>query len=762
MKKKKINIPIMFCFDTNYVIPAAVAFYSLMEHASNKYDYSFYILHSDITLEQQNKLNETVKDFKNCKLEFIDMNHRLDDFWTKNYKGGHFSKEVMYKLLVASIFPNIDKIIVTDVDVVFLGDVSKSYFDLTDDDDAYIAGVKPIGKVSEYLKNYESDWTSEEIKKLGEICGGYLVMNLKKIREDNYETVFLKSLDENGHRLNQMEQDIFNITCYGKIKHLHLKYVACSYMWDFYKNDYDKETDLNYSKKEIEEAMEKPVQLHYATSIKPWKNVDCTLSEVWFKYIVKTPFLKEYLNDLPNKIITKKSEKEKLLLKTKKSIIKFFDEHDDKKIWRYLRLFIRILVIFFKNPTIIFKKYLYRNIKRKLKSKSFSLIIIDDVFPSPLSPFRYEEYYSYFCEFSNVYVATTGSSLPCLKEYRELNEVIKDFENINSRYIGKIFDISSKKREESFKILSKVKNPIAIIAFQKNLINELYDNLSWLEENNIPFILTLYPGGGFKLNEKSPDKNLKRILSSKSFKKVIVTQDITKNYLIKNNLCEKEKIEMVFGVVTPSTSLNASIKNKKYYYKDKKYLDICFVAHKYSKNGIDKGYDLFIESAKQLLKRHKNIKFHVVGDFSKDDVDVKQIIKHIEFHGILNNIDLNKLYGDMDIIISPTRPFKLSSGSFDGFPTGASTEAMLNGVCLITTDELKQNNNRYNNKDIIIVGTNSDEITSAVENLYNNPRQIISIAKSGRKKAKKLYSKKNQIDRRINIIDELGRKMYRK
>ncbi|WP_143428311.1 glycosyltransferase family 8 protein [Helicobacter sp. 13S00477-4] len=31
MKEKQI-IPLMFCFDTHYVIPAAVAFYSLLEN----------------------------------------------------------------------------------------------------------------------------------------------------------------------------------------------------------------------------------------------------------------------------------------------------------------------------------------------------------------------------------------------------------------------------------------------------------------------------------------------------------------------------------------------------------------------------------------------------------------------------------------------------------------------------------------------------------------------------------------------------------
>lgn len=351
-KETKINIPIMFCFDKNYVIPAAVAFYSLMENANKNYNYTFYILHSDIEEKQEIKLKETIKEFKNCKLEFLNMNNRLEEFWKTNYKGGHFSKEVMYKLLVASLFPKLDKIIVSDVDVVFLNDISESFFQLDTKEDIYIAGVQPIGKISNYLNNYKKQWNDEEINKMGEICGGYLVMNLKKIREDNMEEIFLKSLEENGYRLNQMEQDIFNITCHGHIKKIHLKYVACSYMWDYYLTDNDMKTDKNYTKKEIMEAMNNTVQLHYATSTKPWKNPDCTKSEIWYMYLCKTPFLKEFLDKLPM-IIAIPVER------MPKSFI--------KKIIHGIKYLIRATINTIRNPKVIFTKEFYEKIKTKSK-----------------------------------------------------------------------------------------------------------------------------------------------------------------------------------------------------------------------------------------------------------------------------------------------------------------------------------------------------------------------------------------------------------
>lgn len=748
----KKEIPIMFCYDKNYVIPAAVAFYSLMEHASKDYNYILYTLHSDISNDQQEKLKETVLPFKNCKLEFINMEHKLDDFWNKNYKGGHFSKEVMYKLLVASIFPNINKIIVSDVDVVFLGDVSQSYFDLNDSDDAYIAGVKPIGKISNYLRNYANKWTEDEISKLGNVCGGYLIMNLKKIREDNFEEVFLKSLEENGSRLNQMEQDIFNITCYGKIKHLHLKYVACSYMWDYYKNDYDKKTDTNYSFKEINEAMKHPVQLHYATSIKPWKNVDCTLSVIWFKYIVKTPFAEEYFKQLPETIVVKHNEEPQKISFVNR-VRAFFDSHNNL-FFKIIRKILKVIKILLKNPFVIFKKSFYVRLKRKLLYNNIDLIIFDDVFPCNLSPFRYEEYVDYLKCFNNSFVAATGSTIAYLNKNTTLKYEIDNFEKNFPNLIGKILDVSTINRNENLKIISELKHPFAVMDFIQNLINPLYDNLSFFEKNNIPFLFTLYPGGGFIINNKESDDKLKRICSSKCFTKVIVTQTITREYLINNNICPPNKIEFIFGIVTPKMALEVKNDSKCYYGSNKKTLDIAFVAHKYSKDGKDKGYDLFIKMAKKIANKYENIKFHVVGGFTGDEYDISNIHDKIIFHGILNTEDLTKLYNSqIDIIVSPTRPFKLSKGSFDGFPTGSSTEAMINGVLLIATDELKLNNDMFKDgKDLIIIKPNENDIIKNIEHFYNNPRLLRKIALRGSKRAKKIYSYSNQMGRRIKLI----------
>jgi lipopolysaccharide biosynthesis glycosyltransferase len=288
-----IEIPVVFYFDNNYVMPAGVAFYSLLYNANKKYFYKFYVLHSNITNENQARLQNTISVFGNVSLDFVDMNNRLDTLWDKLGTKGHFSKETFYKMLTASLFPQYDKVITSDVDVVFLGDISGSYFSIDEKEPYYVAGIKPVGKIMYYFDMYKQWFSGEEIGRMT-FCGGYLVMNLQEIRKDDLEAKFIDCFEKNVQRLNQADQDILNLCCYPKVKYLPCSSLVCSYFYDLYKDDQDFKNDAQYSETELRHAYDNPIQLHYATSTKPWNDVFCTKSEEWFKYLVKTPFLKDF------------------------------------------------------------------------------------------------------------------------------------------------------------------------------------------------------------------------------------------------------------------------------------------------------------------------------------------------------------------------------------------------------------------------------------------------------------------------------------
>jgi glycosyltransferase involved in cell wall biosynthesis len=184
-------------------------------------------------------------------------------------------------------------------------------------------------------------------------------------------------------------------------------------------------------------------------------------------------------------------------------------------------------------------------------------------------------------------------------------------------------------------------------------------------------------------------------------------------------------------------------------------LDICFCAGKYMPKGLDKGYDVFIALAHLLSKKYDFIKFHVIGGFDAEDIDVSEIKDKIEFYGYQKFENLESIFKGIDIIISPNKPFVLNKGSFDGFPLGTVVEPALNGVLAIVTDELNQNTNFINNKELIITESDSLALEKVLTNLIDTPSRIIEIAHNGKLKFQQVYSNTIQMQPRIELLQKL-------
>lgn len=315
-------VPIMHCFDDNYVIPASVSFLSMLENANPRYFYKLYVLHTDISEKNQNTLNSIVSKFNNADLQFIDMNNKFNDEFDVMKTKAHYSKEILYKLLAPTIFPQYEQIIITDVDVVFCGDIAEIYDEGQFDE--YIAGIAYHNVLENFMRNtYEAQFSSEEIRKLL-IGAGLLCVNLKKMREDGMEAKCVAYLEQNLHRLKQPEQDVLNLVCYPKIKLLPERFMVCTYLYDMIENNEFFGNEITLGKQDkvwIKEALSKVIQLHYAGAQKPWNTPTCTKSDVWFSYLLKTPFFYEVMR----KITAPKLPDCKLYLFDKIKIIKIKD-----------------------------------------------------------------------------------------------------------------------------------------------------------------------------------------------------------------------------------------------------------------------------------------------------------------------------------------------------------------------------------------------------------------------------------------------------
>lgn len=333
----------MFCFDKNYAIPAAVAFYSLLENNEKEAlgggaEFRLYVVHNDIPLENQNKLHETIKPFNHfAKLEFIDGGGYFDEIWKKIQSKNHFSKEMFYKLSIATLFTDYDKIIISDVDVVFLGNIINDFLNFSTSEKFLLSAVHSTNP--EEFSIPKHGWKSRykqfkptelEAIKHG-IDAGYMIINLKQWKNEDISKKMLKFLEENANRLVLPEQDIINIICFGRIQKLSFQYcIEPDYDLE-YGSQWERLKTTTYSHEETEYARCNPIQLHYHGSNKPWIDFKRHKANIWFQYLCKTAMLNVFLNQLECNILRYHQQKKffskmiKSIKNPQKIIKKIFD-----------------------------------------------------------------------------------------------------------------------------------------------------------------------------------------------------------------------------------------------------------------------------------------------------------------------------------------------------------------------------------------------------------------------------------------------------
>lgn len=368
------------------------------------------------------------------------------------------------------------------------------------------------------------------------------------------------------------------------------------------------------------------------------------------------------------------------------------------------------------------------------------LIILDDAFPHLLSGFRIAEFNSYLKKVKKCRVYCTGYAFRWLNENRGFEAVKRDYEVRYPQHSSKVHLYRAQ----------PLKAKLAYFVF----ITNTYNFLEQVNKYSIPFVFTLYPGGGFQLNNPEVDEKLKTIFSSTYFRHVIVTTKTTYEYILSKGFCTPNQVTFIYGVVLPtSLYLEAPVKKKKYT-TDKPYLDICFVAHKYTDRGVDKGYDTFIAVAKKVLQSVNDIRFHVVGNFNESDIDVSAIRENITFYNTLTTNEFPSFYSGMDIILSPNKSFVLHPGAFDGFPTGACIEAGLNAVAIFATDDLKQNIYFEHKRDLVFINTDAEEIASQILYYHSNADELYALAHKGKEMIKSKYDIDVQMEPRLQIIEQ--------
>lgn len=276
-------IPVVMATDENYVYPTIVALTSLFCNAKETTEYKVYILVSGEFREEKKELiQKSVQKYHMPNIEFVNMEHAYSDM---HMHVAHITYASFYRLQIHTLFPELEKCIYLDVDVLVHGDLSEYYqIDITD---YYIAGVKAAGY-------YYPESKQEQMKKTLEIPvfdqyvnAGVLLMNLKKLREDGFEKRFAELLTRD---FPSHDQDILNCACYGKIKILPPIFNAMT-KYDLGNVDaYQREKCLSicYTEMEWEAACKNPIIVHYADKRKPWDDMTVFRADEWWMYARKS------------------------------------------------------------------------------------------------------------------------------------------------------------------------------------------------------------------------------------------------------------------------------------------------------------------------------------------------------------------------------------------------------------------------------------------------------------------------------------------
>lgn len=380
-------------------------------------------------------------------------------------------------------------------------------------------------------------------------------------------------------------------------------------------------------------------------------------------------------------------------------------------------------------------------------------MIIDDCFPYAVSGFRLAEYSYLLRYFSNSRAISSLAVLNWLDHDTTREDVEQSFSASDLDLAKRTF-YSANGDFTSVEVDLHIRDADFIYTI---FLNNAWDVIAVAEKHRIPFVFTLYPGGGFALGNKQSLEKLSVVLASPYFAGVIATQPETLRELKRHfpKLSKLGKLKYVFGGVLQDPELEQVLIRPdiaEHESSKARPVNICFVANKYEAKGRDKGFDIFVECVARIKKsKHaQSTRFHVVGPWNRDDLGA--VADLVEIHGQIENRNLPAFLARMDIGIFPTRAGRLSAGSFDGFPVGAAVESAKSGVAVISTNPLKQKTPLRRGVSYLEIKPTTASASKALLSLLENPAALLRLKLQGQKDFQEIYSIENQMRPRVEFL----------
>ena len=263
------EIPVFFTIDDSYAPYLAVALCSAVQNASPARKYRAIVLHQDVSEENQKKLRALATE--NFAVDLIPMQAdlgALDDRMGNRLRCDYFTLTIYFRLFIPAMFPQYDKGIYLDSDVVVNADLAE-LFD-TDLGDCLL-GACPDLSIADTPPLVAYTENAVGIPRGGYINSGVLLMDLQKLRALDLEGHFLSLLTTYHFDCIAPDQDYINAICRGRIRYLDAA-------WNAMPNDQ-------------KPPLASPKLVHYNLFAKPWCYDNIQYEELFWHYAKDSGYL---------------------------------------------------------------------------------------------------------------------------------------------------------------------------------------------------------------------------------------------------------------------------------------------------------------------------------------------------------------------------------------------------------------------------------------------------------------------------------------
>ncbi len=258
------KIHIFYACDDNFVKFTIVSFESMKKNASRDHQYHIHVLHTNVANETEQTLLGMADE--NFTVSFDNVSSYLDGLCETLPIRDYYSNTTYYRMFIADMFPELDKVIYIDSDTIVQGDISKLFAYDVSNYDVAACHEQAMVQIDVYGNYVEKNLG---IDRNAFFNAGILLINCRRFREYKVLENFVRLLGIYNFRVTQ-DEDYLNIICRDHVLWL-------PQTWN---------TEVIG---EIPYPIEEANIIHYIMVSKPWHYEDCRYGDIFWHYAKMTP-----------------------------------------------------------------------------------------------------------------------------------------------------------------------------------------------------------------------------------------------------------------------------------------------------------------------------------------------------------------------------------------------------------------------------------------------------------------------------------------